>query len=97
MQCLGCNYRSNTYEDLMSLSLDIPRNNSYKGSNSSSDITFESCLNYFCRSEDLKGDNKYMCSNCKKKCDAKKRFSIEKTPGILIVHFKRFTNMGTKI
>ena len=38
-----------------------------------------------------------MCSNCKKKCDAKKRFSIEVSPRILIVHFKRFTNMGSKI
>jgi ubiquitin carboxyl-terminal hydrolase 36/42 len=38
-----------------------------------------------------------MCSSCKKKCEARKRFSIEKSPRVLIVHFKRFTNSGGKI
>lgn len=59
--------------------------------------TIEQCLNNFCTVETLKGDNKYMCSACKKKCEAKKRFSIEATPRTLIIHVKRFTNFGNKI
>lgn len=42
-------------------------------------------------------DNQYHCSKCDKKCDAKKRFSIEKSPRTLIIHLKRFDNFGRKI
>ena len=45
----------------------------------------------------LKGDNRYMCGGCKKRQEAKKRFSIESTPRSLVIHLKRFTNMGNKI
>ena len=38
-----------------------------------------------------------MCSGCKKRCEAKKRFSIEQSPRTLIIHLKRFTNLGSKI
>lgn len=94
VHCLGCGYKSNTYEDLITLSLDIPiaMRNFNRGP-----PTFESCLNQFCSSETLSGANKYMCSGCKKKCDAKKRFSIEQSPRILIVHFKRFDAFRNKI
>jgi len=85
---LGCNYKSNTFEDLITLSLDLPQSRC---------ISFEQCLNNFCKNELLKGENKYMCSNCKKKCEAKKRFSIEQSPRILIIHLKRFTALGRKI
>jgi ubiquitin carboxyl-terminal hydrolase 36/42 len=47
--------------------------------------------------EHLKGENKYMCGGCKKKNEARKRFSIESTPRTLIIHLKRFTNFGFKI
>lgn len=91
---MGCGYKSNTFEDLITLSLDIPmpmRNKPY------APPTFESCLNSFCSSETLSGANKYMCSSCKKKCDAKKRFSIEQSPRILVIHFKRFDAFRNKI
>ena len=38
-----------------------------------------------------------MCETCGRKCDAKKRFSVEMSPRIFIFHFKRFTNEGRKI
>ncbi len=60
-------------------------------------LTLEECLQHFYSPEHLKGDNKYMCSGCKKRQEAKKRFSIETTPRTLIIHLKRFTNFGTKI
>lgn len=55
------------------------------------------CLSNFCATEILKGDNKYSCGHCKKRCEAKKSFSVEVSPRILIVHLKRFTNFGTKL
>lgn len=64
----------------MSLSLDIPKTKSMYGGgyqNGGGEITFEQCMNNFCSSEHLRGENKYMCGNCKKRCEAKKRFSIE--------------------
>jgi ubiquitin C-terminal hydrolase len=45
----------------------------------------------------LNGENQYMCEHCNKKCNAKKRFSIEKSPRILTIHLKRFDNNGSKI
>eukprot|EP00347_Sterkiella_histriomuscorum_P021044 403335477 len=94
VHCLGCNYKSNTFEDLITLSLDLPFGARGKPPGP---MTFESCLNRFCTSEHLKGENKYQCSNCKKKCEATKRFSIDKTPRILIIHFKRFDAFGRKV
>jgi len=38
-----------------------------------------------------------MCSACKKRNEARKRFSIETTPRTLIINLKRFTNFGSKI
>ncbi|CDW72706.1 cysteine proteinase [Stylonychia lemnae] len=102
VHCQGCGYKSNTFEDLITLSLDFPRQQNQRsyyggGGNGGGPINFEQCLNEFCKSENLTGRNQYSCSSCKKKCDAKKRFSIEVSPRILIVHFKRFTNTGQKI
>lgn len=42
-------------------------------------------------------DNQYECSKCNKKCDAKKRFSVEKSPRILVIQVLRFDNKGKKI
>jgi len=86
VHCLGCGHKSNTYEDLITMSLDFPRGAA----------NLEQCLMNFCTTETLKGENKYLCSGCKKKCEAKKRFTIETTPRTLIIHLKRFTNFGTK-
>ncbi|TNV81936.1 hypothetical protein FGO68_gene2032 [Halteria grandinella] len=91
VHCLGCGHRSNTYEDLIALSLELPKQRQMGSA------TLEQCLSGFCTVETLKGDNKYMCGGCKKKCEAKKRFSIESTPRTLIIHIKRFTNFGNKI
>lgn len=95
MHCLGCNYKSNTYEDTSALSLDIPQTQGGFGKPKSTN--FEQCLNNFCKVEVLKGQNKYSCGKCNRKCEAKKRFTIEKSPRVLLIHLKRFTNFGTKI
>ena len=96
VRCMGCNHKSNTYEDFISVSLDLP---SMGDSTSGYTVTMslEQCLSKFCKSECLTGENCYVCSHCKRRCEAKKSFSIEQSPRILIVHLKRFTNFGTKI
>jgi ubiquitin C-terminal hydrolase len=60
-------------------------------------LTLEECMQHYYAPEHLKGDNKYMCSGCKKKNEARKRFSIETSPRTLIINFKRFTNFGSKL
>jgi len=89
VKCLSCGHSSNTFEDLICLSLEFPRQRG--------PVTLDQCLSQFCAAETLKGNNKYLCSGCKKKCEARKRFSIEETPRTLIIHIKRFTNLGNKI
>ena len=91
MKCLGCGHCSNTFEDLISLSLEFPKKRQMGA------CTLEECLQNFYAPEMLKGDNKYMCGGCKKRQEAKKRFSIESSPRSLVIHLKRFTNMGNKI
>lgn len=91
VKCLGCGHCSNTYEDLATLSLEFPKR---KHANA---FTLEECLNHYYAPELLKGENKYMCSGCKKRQEARKRFSLEATPRTLMIHLKRFTNFGSKI
>ena len=54
-------------------------------------------MNTYCSTENLIDENQYMCSHCDRKTDAKKRFSVEKSPRALIIQLKRFDNMGRKI
>ena len=91
VKCLGCGHCSNTYEDLCTLSLEFPKRRQ------GGTLSIEECMHQYYAAEHLKGDNKYMCGGCKKRNEARKRFSIENTPRTLIIHLKRFTNMGNKI
>jgi len=56
------------------------------------ETTLEESLNSFVKEELLTGDNKYSCSECKKKVDANKKMHIWSPPNILIVQLKRFKN-----
>jgi ubiquitin carboxyl-terminal hydrolase 36/42 len=76
---------------LCTLSLEFPKRRQ------GGTLTIEECMHQYYAAEHLKGDNKYMCGGCKKRNEARKRFSIENTPRTLIIHLKRFTNMGNKI
>ncbi|KAH8926491.1 cysteine proteinase [Atractiella rhizophila] len=83
--CKTCGYNSDTYDEMMDVSLDVRLND------------VEGGLRAFTRAERLDGQNKYKCDKCKKPVAAEKRFSIEKAPMVLTVHLKRFTSMGKKI
>lgn len=86
VKCLSCEYRSNSYEQFLALSLDVSTGN-----------TFEECIRKFCAAELLQGDNKYQCGGCSKLTNAKKRMSFYKPPRILTVQLLRFTMTGRKI
>ena len=47
-------------------------------------------LDLYVEGELLEGDNKYFCSQCEKKVDAKKRICVGELPDNLIFHLKRF-------
>ncbi|OIR58648.1 MAG: Ubiquitin carboxyl-terminal hydrolase [Amphiamblys sp. WSBS2006] len=61
----------------------------------SSSVKLEACLDSFFSEEVLKGSEKFDCSKCKRRTNAKKRFSlVAPTPNTLIVQLKRFRAGG---
>ena len=84
MKCTVCSACSNTYDPLLDLSLEINRADS-----------LTKALNRFTAVEALEGDNEYYCANCQKKVRALKQFTIDKSPIILTIQFKRFSGSGT--
>jgi ubiquitin carboxyl-terminal hydrolase 36/42 len=82
--CTICSTCSNTYDPLLDISLVIVRADS-----------LTKALNRFTAVEALEGDNKYHCGNCRKKVRALKQFTIDKSPNILTVQFKRFSGTGS--
>jgi hypothetical protein len=79
VKCLTCNYRSNTYDAFLDLSLEV---------NEVSSVT--KALHSFTRPEKLDAENLYRCAKCAKKVRAEKQLSIFKAPTVLCVHLKRF-------
>ncbi|KAL1708415.1 hypothetical protein EV121DRAFT_254436 [Schizophyllum commune] len=55
-------------------------------------ITLQDCLDEFTKEEQLGEDDLWYCPQCKKHQQATKRFDLWKTPDILVVHLKRFSN-----
>ncbi|KAG0608639.1 hypothetical protein M758_8G121600 [Ceratodon purpureus] len=80
VKCTICSTCSNTYDPLLDLSLEINRADS-----------LTKALNRFTAVEALEGDNEYYCANCQKKVRALKQFTIDKSPTILTIQFKRFS------
>ncbi len=83
VKCTICSSCSNTYDPFLDLSLEIVRAES-----------LSKALVRFTAVEALEGDNKYHCSNCQKKVRALKQFTIDKSPNILTIQFKRFSSTG---
>ena len=48
-------------------------------------------LERFFKVDWLTGRNQYKCENCRKLCDASKRFLLNKLPEVLTIQLKRFT------
>lgn len=81
--CSECNSVTGSFEPFTMLSLPTKEDG---------ETTLEESLNSFVKEELLTGDNKYSCSECKKKVDATKKMHIWSPPNILIVQLKRFKN-----
>ena len=52
--------------------------------------TLTDALERFTSVEDLNGDNRYMCSHCRKLRDASKQMQVHATPHVLALQLKRF-------
>ncbi|KAF6830187.1 ubiquitin carboxyl-terminal hydrolase, partial [Colletotrichum plurivorum] len=57
-------------------------------------ITLEECLDEFEKAEVLSEQDMWYCPRCKEHRRASKKFDLWKTPDILVVHLKRFSNAG---
>ncbi|XP_024359797.1 ubiquitin carboxyl-terminal hydrolase 23 isoform X2 [Physcomitrium patens] len=84
VKCTVCSTCSNTYDPLLDLSLEIVRADS-----------LTKALNRFTAVEALEGDNQYHCATCKQKVCALKQFTIDKSPIVLTIQFKRFSASGS--
>lgn len=63
------------------------------GAHKESSLTLENCLDLFCTEEKLSESNTWYCSKCKEHKQATKKMDIWKTPEILTIHLKRFSNV----
>eukprot|EP00118_Oscarella_pearsei_P005229 m.23746 g.23746 ORF g.23746 m.23746 type:complete len:914 (+) comp28525_c0_seq1:105-2846(+) len=77
--CFKCRNKSDTYEPLLDLSLNIK-----------DCITLRKALEKYIQPEILDGCNKYFCSKCKQKVKAQKRLTVHRPPHVLTIQFKRF-------
>ncbi|ODQ82743.1 hypothetical protein BABINDRAFT_21890, partial [Babjeviella inositovora NRRL Y-12698] len=84
LRCLTCNTTSTTYNAFSILSLPIPNETSSRA------ISLEQCLDEFCATEILDGDDKWNCVRCKSPQRSSKRLQITRLPNVIIIHFKRF-------
>ncbi|OSX59456.1 hypothetical protein POSPLADRAFT_1172765 [Postia placenta MAD-698-R-SB12] len=84
--CLECDYNSDTFDNVLDLSVDIYGAQSLK-----------EALRKFVAVDHLKGADKYKCEKCKKPVTADKQFTVHDAPLVLTLHLKRFSPMGRKI
>jgi len=80
IQCARCKQISVTSEPFCCLSLEVDDK-----------IGLYEALEIFTQHELMRGDDKYDCSVCQRRCIAHKRLTFAQLPAIMIVHLKRFT------
>ena len=83
--CTSCNYKSNTYDPFLDLSLEVSK----KDCNSLSAAFLE-----FTRKETLDSKNRWKCSSCKKYVCATKQLTVFRPPLSLCIQLKRFSFGG---
>jgi hypothetical protein len=83
--CTSCDYKSNTYDPFLDLSLEV----STKKVNS-----VYSALKEYTRRETLDAANKWKCSGCKKRVCATKQLTCFRPPLSLCIQLKRFSFDG---
>jgi ubiquitin carboxyl-terminal hydrolase 4/11 len=55
-------------------------------------LSLQDCLDEFTKEEQLGEEDLWYCPSCKKHQQATKKFDLWKTPDVLVVHLKRFSN-----
>jgi hypothetical protein len=53
-------------------------------------VGLDEALEIFTQDELMRGDDKYFCNTCNRRCIAHKRLTLSEIPPILILHLKRF-------
>ncbi|WOK93431.1 ubiquitin carboxyl-terminal hydrolase 17-like [Canna indica] len=80
IECMKCHSKSETYERMMDLNVEIV----------GSVGTLEEALRKFTSTEILDGENKYKCLRCKSYERAKKKLTVVDAPNILTIALKRY-------
>nr|XP_056710063.1 ubiquitin carboxyl-terminal hydrolase 36 [Euleptes europaea] len=87
VKCSVCKSVSDTYDPYLDVALEIRQA-----------ANIVRALELFVKADVLSGENAYMCSKCKKKVPATKRFTIHRASNVLTISLKRFANFsGGKI
>jgi len=81
VRCRRCNYRSNTYDPFLDLSLEVSKKSS---------TSVLKALSEFTRKETLDAANQWKCSGCKKYVCATKQLTVFRPPLTLCIQLKRF-------
>ena len=81
IRCRRCNYKSNTYDPFLDLSLEVSKKSS---------TSVLKALAEFTRKETLDADNQWKCSGCKKYVCATKQLTVFRPPLSLCIQLKRF-------
>jgi ubiquitin C-terminal hydrolase len=81
VRCRKCNYKSNTYDPFLDLSLEVSKKSS---------TSVLKALSEFTRKETLDAANQWKCSGCKKYVCATKHLTVFRPPLTLCIQLKRF-------
>ncbi|CAA7411020.1 unnamed protein product [Spirodela intermedia] len=84
VQCCDCGHRSDTYEPLLDLSLEIEDAGS-----------LEEALESFTKVEKIEDPEiKLTCEGCGGRVSVEKQFTLEQVPPVIALHLKRFKSNG---
>lgn len=84
LRCCNCGYRSNTFEPIFDLSLEIDDVDSILDA-----------LASFTKSEKIDDPQvKFTCEGCKNQVQMEKQLKLDQAPEVLALHLKRFKNNG---
>ncbi|XP_029645889.1 ubiquitin carboxyl-terminal hydrolase 8 [Octopus sinensis] len=83
--CLACKKVSITFQTFQYLSLPIPTTTKCK---------LQDCLELFLKEEEMTGDSRWNCPQCKRQRDTVKKMDIWKLPPVLLIGLSRFSHEG---
>nr|XP_046920661.1 ubiquitin carboxyl-terminal hydrolase 2-like isoform X2 [Dermatophagoides farinae] len=89
IKCSYCGNESTCWDPFWDLPLPVPRNRNR--------IDIDECIAEFTSAEILDGNEQPFCSRCKQHRKSTKRLSIVRSPKILVIHLKKFSNNGYKL